>query len=194
MRAFIILLGLATLIAAPAQEAEAGFLDDRICDEIDGDNLTRGKNVDLEFDEDSIIFRERDSGEKVEITDKYELFIEGKNIPLKRSDRRLVRAYYSQFEKVMEEAREIGLEGARVGADGVRIAIKALGKALADLSDDDGMEKLEKEMDRMEKDIEKKAEKLERRAGEIEEEADELQDLHDELRESIRELDQLGWF
>jgi hypothetical protein len=185
---------LAVILTAPAAEPAAGIFDGHICNEIKGNNLTRGEDVELDIEDDAITFIHDRSDETVTITEDYQLLINGRPVPLKRSERKLVMAYYRQFEKVIEEAKEIGLEGARVGASGVKIALKAVGSALAGMADDGETDRLEEELEDMEDEIEEQAGELEKRAEEIEEEAEELEDLHRDLRKKIEELDDLGWF
>lgn len=194
MKFLIISLFTAVILITPMAAPNAGLFDDVICDEMEGNHLTRDGDVDIHFEDDAIIFTENDRDETVMITADCELFINGDGVKLKMSERKLVCAYYRKFDGIMAEAKEIGLEGARVGAAGAKIAVKALGRALASIAGDGDLEKMEEELDDMEDEIEEEAEKLEKRADRIEKEADELEELHYDLRERIEELDRLGWF
>jgi len=194
MKSVIITLTLAALVFVPPTDAESRIFDTVICDEVHGESLTRGDNVDIDIEDGSILFEKHDRDETVEITEDYELYINGERIALRRSEQNLVRKYHRQFEKIIKEAKEIGLEGARVGAAGAKMAVKAVGKALAGLGGELDTGRLEKELDEMEEDIEERAGRLEDRAEEIEKEAEELENLHRDLRRNIRELDELGWF
>ncbi|MFO7916415.1 MAG: hypothetical protein R6U43_12085 [Candidatus Krumholzibacteriales bacterium] len=194
MKFLMINLVAAVLLITPAGAADAGLFDDITCDEIEGNDLTRDGDVDIHFEDDAIVFTENDRDETVEITADCQLYINGGRVELKMSGRQLVCAYYRKFDGVMDEAIEIGREGARVGAAGAKIAVKALSRALAAIAGDGDLDKMEDELDDMEGEIEEEAEKLEKRAGKIEKEAEELEELHYDLRERIEELDRLGWF
>ena len=194
MKFLMINLVAAVMLITPAAFVNAGLFDDVICDDMEGNDLTRDGDVDIHFEDDAILFTENDRDETVKITADCELYINGEQVRLKMSERKLVCAYYRKFDRIIDEAREIGLEGARVGAAGTKIAVKALGRALAAIAGDGDLEKMEDELDDMEDEIEEEAEKLEKRADKLEEEAEELEELHGDLRERIEELDRLEWF
>ena len=92
----------------------------------DDHNLFRDNDVEVNFDDGSIVFTHEDDDETVEITDEYELIVNGQagTSRCRRAEARL-RKYYLSFENIMEEAKQIGIEGARLGVQGVKLGIAA---------------------------------------------------------------------
>jgi len=156
-------------------------------------NLFRGDNVDVDLDDGSIVFTHKDD-ETVEITEDGGLIVNGNPVRLARDQRKLVEEYYETFDGIVEEAKHIGIEGAKIGVNGAKLGIAAAMGALLALGDDRDMEDLEIELDHKSEKIERMAERLEKRAKKLEAEADRLEDLHGDLRNEIDELDDLGWF
>jgi hypothetical protein len=159
----------------------------------DNDHLFRGDDVDVDFEEGSIIFT-HDDDETVEITEKGVLSVNGRPVRLTGGQRRLVEDYYATFDGIVEEAKQIGIEGARIGVHGAKLGLTAVIGALLLISDDRDADDLEIELDRKGEKIERMAERLEKRAKKLEARAERLEDQHDRLRREIDELDDLGWF
>ena len=165
-----------------------------ICAGDSEDNLFRDNDVEVNFDDGSLVFTHEDDDETVEITDEYELIVNGQAVRLDADERRLVRKYYESFEHIMEEAKEIGIEGAKLGVQGAKLGIAAAVGSLKLLSPNYDEEDFEDELDHKSEKIERVAAKLEERAAKLERRAKTLERLHDQLRSNIDELDELGWF
>jgi hypothetical protein len=160
-----------------------------------GESLFRDDNVNVDFDDGSIVFtHENDDDETVEITEKYDLIVNGKAVRLTGGQQRLVEEYYESFSGIVEEAKQIGVEGAKIGVKGAKLGISAVLGVLMLAADDRDSEDLKIELDRKGERIERMAQHLEKRAKKLEAEAEDLEDLHDTLRDKIDELDSLGWF
>jgi len=194
MKPFVILCVL-TLAAATFMPLNASA--HKICTvrhDCEDSNLFRGDNVGVDIDEGSIVFTHQDDDETVEITEDGGLVVNGKPVHLARDQRKLVEEYYETFDGIMEEAKHIGLEGAKIGVNGAKLGIAAAVGALLALGDDRDMEDLEIELDHKSEKIERMADRLEKRAAKLEAEAERLENLHGDLRNEIDELDDLGWF
>jgi len=157
-------------------------------------NLFRGDNVDVDIDEGSIVFTHEDDDETVKITEDGGLIVNGTPVRLARDQRKLVEDYYETFDGIVEEAKLIGLEGAKIGVKGAKLGLSAVVGALLLIADDRDAEDLEIELDRKGERIERMADRLEKRAKKLEARAERLEDLHGDLRNEIDELDDLGWF
>jgi hypothetical protein len=183
-------LALTAALVPPAASAHRNIHFHHDCD---NDHLFRGDDVDVDFEEGSIIFT-HDDDETVEITEKGVLSVNGRPVRLTGGQRRLVEDYYATFDGIVEEAKQIGIEGARIGVHGAKLGLTAVLGALLLISDDRDADDLEIELDRKGEKIERMAERLEKRAKKLEARAERLEDQHDRLRREIDELDDLGWF
>ena len=154
-------------------------------------------NCDVDWDEEDgvlVISNEDDDDEVVEITKKYELFVNGDLVKLDRSQKGLVKDYYRHFKKLHKMAEEIGEEGARIGAKGGKIAGVVLKNLCKLIEDGDDAEEFEEEIEREAGKLEAEAERLEAKAEILGEIADNLEELHYDMKEAIPELDDLEWF
>lgn len=192
MKLFTIIC-VATLTAMLVAPASAST-NRTVCDGHDDHNLFRDNDVEVNFDDGSIVFTHEDDDETVEITDEYELIVNGQAVRLDADERRLVRKYHESFEHIMEEAKEIGIEGAKLGVQGAKLGIAAAVGSLKLLSPTYDEEDFEHELDHKSEKIERVAAKLEERAAKLERRAKTLERLHDQLRGEIDDLDDLGWF
>jgi hypothetical protein len=186
----ICVAALSAMLLVPASCSARGA----VCEKDGRDNFCRDDGVDLSFDDGSIVFTHEDDDETVEITDEYELIVNGGEVRLDADERRLVRKYYESFEHIIEEAKEIGIEGAKIGVQGAKLGVAATIGALRLLSPYYDRDDLEDELDNKSEKIERVAAKLEKRANKLERRAKALEGLHDQLRSEIDELDELGWF
>lgn len=152
-------------------------------------------NISIDIEDETIILTNRDDdNEYVEITSSYELYVNGLEIDLSRSERRLVAKYYHQFFEIIDYAKEIGHDGAKLGVLGAEIGLKAASKALKAVFSDYEIEDLEEDLEIESEQLEILVEELEERAEELEELADDFEELHYELRNEIDELHNLRWF
>ena len=151
-------------------------------------------DVEIDIDEGTIVITHEHSDECVEITEDYELYIDGKRIKLDRRQQELVETFHVEFTLIMDYAKQIGLEGAKIGAEGAKLGIKAVAAVLQMIFTEYDRDDLEWELENEAEEIEEKAEKLERRAEKIEDLVDDLEDTHDEMVEAIPALDRLDWF
>jgi hypothetical protein len=157
------------------------------------DGMFRDKDVDLDFDHGSIIFKHDDGNSTVEITKDYALIVNGTELHLRSDQRGLVKDYYESFHAVLDDASAVALAGIKLGAKGLAVGLVAACRALcggADVDVDHHDHKLDRETSKMNAEgakIEKRAERLKRKA-------ETLVKLHEKLRRNVTELDQLGWF
>ena len=152
-------------------------------------------NISIDVDNDIIILTSKhDHRQYVEITSDYQLFVNGKEVELTRSQRRLVANYYNQFFEIISYAKEIGIEGARVGIAGAKVGVQAAAKAIKAIFADYDEEELDEELEYESEELKLLISELEEKAEELEELADEFEDLHYELRNEIDELYNLKWF
>jgi len=194
MKTFVIVCVLAFAAVAfmpPSVSAHKGVTVRHDCGDSD---LFRDDNVDVDIDDSSIVFTHEKDDETVEITEDGGLKVNGRPVHLARDQRKLVEEYYETFDGVIEEAKQIGLEGARIGVKGAKLGLSAVVGALLLITDDKDAQDLEIELDRKGEKIERMAERLEKRAKKLEAKAERLENLHDDLRSEIDELDDLGWF
>jgi len=152
-------------------------------------------NVDISIDDGCvIIFPDDDDNECVEITETHRLYINGRRVRTNTKQEALLAEYHEQVYFIVDEAKEIGLEGAKVGVQGAVIGLKAVVGVFRLISPNYGTDDLERDLEREAEKIEVKAERLEEEAEDIEELADELEDMHYNLKRNIPELRRLGWF
>jgi hypothetical protein len=194
MKSFAILCVLTFAAAMFMPSSASAHKNITIRQDCQNDNLFRDDNVDLDIENGSIVFTHEDDDETVKITEDGGLVVNGNPVHLARDQRKLVEDYYEAFDGVMDEAKHIGLEGAKIGVKGAKLGISAVVGALLLISDDRDSEDLEIELDRKGEKIERMAERLEKRAERLEARAKHLEYLHDNLRSGIDELGNLGWF
>ncbi len=152
-------------------------------------------NISIDIEDGTIILASHKvKGESVEITRSYQLYINGEEIELSRSQRRLVAKYYTQFFDIIDYAKEIGYEGAKVGVVGAKVGVKAAAKAIKAIFNEYELEELEEELDEESERLELLVHELEEKAEELEEMSDDFEELHYELRSEIDELYDLRWF
>ncbi len=153
------------------------------------------EGVDISIDDGSVIlYPDDDDDEYVEITETYRLYINGHRIKTNTEQEALLAEYHEQVYFIVDEAMEIGWEGAKVGVQGAVIGLKAVVGVFRLISPNYGTDDLERDLEREADKIEVKAERLEEEAEDIKELADELEDMHYSLKRNIPELRRLGWF
>ena len=162
------------------------------CD--DENDLFREDGVSIDVEDSSIVFTREDSDDKVEMTDAGVLVVNGRPVKLDRDERELVVDYYETYQCIIDEAKAIGLQGAKIGVKGAALGLKAALGTLLRLSPDYDEEDLEEALEDEGDDLEHIAEKLEKRAKRLEKKADSLERIHKKLRREVTELDELGWF
>lgn len=151
-------------------------------------------DVEVEFDDGSLLIINEEEDDEIEITEEYELYVNDRHIETSDEQQELIAEYYNRVQNITEYATMLGIEGAKIGASGVKLGFTAIAKVVKLLSDDYDEDDLEEDMEREAEKLEKKAERLERKADRIEEMVDELEDLHYELKRSIPELKDMEWF
>ena len=160
----------------------------------DSDEFFRGDDVEVSLDDGSIMFTHDEPDEKVEITEEYELIVNGRAVPLNHSQHRLVEKYYDCFSDVTGEAALIAKDAAKIGARGAKLGVCAIFGVLKLLSPDYDSKDLEVDLNLKADKIERMAERIEKRGAKLEKRAESLKCMHGELRHEIDELDALGWF
>ena len=152
-------------------------------------------NISIDIEDDTILLTNRDHrGDYVEITHSYQLYINGYEIDMSRSQRKLVAKYYNQFFDIIDFAKDLGHDGARVGVVGAKIGVKSAAKALKAIFSEYEIDDLEEELEIESEKLESLIQELEERTEELEEMADEFEELHYELRSEVDELYELRWF
>ncbi len=191
-------LGLILLFVSLLFFPAAGIAHDRNhdCDWDDGEFLD---NCDVDWCKETsslIIEYEKDEGQAVKITKKYELFVNGEKVKLDRKQKDLVKDYYKHMKKLHVMAEEIGEEAARLVEWGGRVAAEAIRKVCVRVLDDDEYEaeELERAIEAETEEIEKAVEKIEAKAKKIELAAKNLKNLHYEMKNAVPELEELEWF
>jgi hypothetical protein len=153
------------------------------------------EQMDVDIDNDIIVLTcKYDDSQWVEITPEYQLYVNGMYIGLTRYERRLIAEYYDSFMDIIDQAKEIGKEGAIIGVKGAKIGVIAAAGALKMILSDYDSDNLEDDLEDQTIILEERAEKLEEMAEDLEESADEFEELHYSLKEKISDLNQLEWF
>jgi len=151
-------------------------------------------NFEIDIDDGTvIIISHRHGSDVVEITEDYELYINDRHIKTNSDQKQLLGEFHSKTLVMVEEAKEIGLEGAEIGIKGAKIGMKAIGGVFKLFLSEYDAEDLEEELEWEAEQLEAEAEKLEEQAEELEDLAEDLEDLADELVLNIPELDDLDW-
>lgn len=152
-------------------------------------------NVSIDLDDGTVIItNEGWHRATVEITEDYELYVNGRFVETDREQEELIKEYYDQVVQIVEHAKEIGYEGAKIGLRGARIGFRAVRGVFRLLLTDYDDEDLERELERDAEVLEARAEELEERAEVLEDLADELEEMQEELADEIPELRKLDWF
>ncbi len=157
----------------------------------DKDGTFRNKSID--FEDGTLTIEHEDEDWIVEITDEYDLYVNGERVRVDREQKKLLRRYYRDYEDIEEMAGEIGADAAKIGVAGAKMGVAAVAcVAKIFLEDYDCDVDIDIEID--EDEIEKMAEKLQKKAEKIEDKADDLEKTHRKLRKSIPELGDLEDF
>lgn len=144
---------------------------------------------DVEFEEGKLTLEKRGRhGLTMEITEEYELFVDGRQIELDENQQRLVKDTYDQTSKLVKHAKLIGLEGARIGLDGAYLGVKAVGKVFKMMFSSYDEDDLEREIEAEAEEIERRADRLEYKAEKIEALVIELEETFDDLVDQTPEL------
>ncbi len=151
-------------------------------------------NINIDFDDDDLTVKNIDEKTSFTIDRKYELYINKKHIKTTPEQRKLTKEMYRSVDMIIEEAKDMGWDGAKIGVEGAKLGLHAIFCVFKLLSPDYDTDDLEAEIDKKAKRIEKKANKLEMRAEIIEDMARELEDISNRMRKEIPELQKLSWF
>lgn len=153
-------------------------------------------NIEMQIENDDVVITSSHSryDDEVRITGKYKLFINDELIKTDYDQTKLLEKFHVLAIELNDEAKAIGMEGAKIGVEGARIGTMAIAGIMKmiflNFDEDDFEESMEKEAD----EIEEMAEALEERAEDLEEMADNLEDMQDDLSREISEIKELKWF
>jgi len=138
-------------------------------------------NISIDIDDGTLIVKSR-SGDNfiVEITDKDELFVNGRKISTDAEEKELLQEYRDDMIYLVHSAKEIGFKGAKIGLHAISGLIEV---ACTDL-----------EMEEFEAELETESEKIESEAEDLEELGSRLEDIHYELKHRIPALEDLPSF
>lgn len=156
-------------------------------------NIYCSDDINIDIDGGSVIITHEDEDDEIEITKKYELYINGELIRTNERQRELLEEYHTLVFDIKDYAIEIGKEGARIGIEGAKIGLKAVGGVIKMIFTDYDEDDLDRDMDRAAEKIEYKAELLEDKAEKIEDMADDLDDMFYDLEEEIPAIAELEW-
>jgi len=146
-------------------------------------------HVDIDFENTTLVFTfERNHCDVVEITEDYQLYINGELIPTDDDQRKSLRRCYRLADRLSQEAIRIGVEGAHIGVEGAKLGLRGLGGVLKMLLTDYDEDDLERDMERHARRLERKAERLEKKAERIERMAEEFEVAYLKLEDEIPEL------
>ena len=192
---YVLLTLVVVLIAYPSLNADSRNHFIRHVSWQSDDRLDRSHlEIDLEDGTLVITHEDRRDYSTVEITEEYELSVDGRHIKTDKDQKKLLGEYYELVVGFEDAIIDIGKEGARIGISGAVLGLKAVGGVFKLLSPHYDSDDLERDLEREAEKIEEKAEKLERQAEQIEHMVDELDAIARELTREIPELDDLGWF
>ena len=158
----------------------------------DDDWTFNAKSID--FEDGTLVIEHEDEDWIVEITEDYELYIDGRKVRTNRQQKKLLRRYCRDYEDIEELAEEIAKEGAKIGLAGAKLGVSAVACAVKLILEDYDCDDMEYEFKTQSDDLEKMARKLEKKAEKIEDMADDLEKTHKKLRRSISELEDLKDF
>jgi len=145
------------------------------------------------FEDGNLLICDRRSDDVLfEITEDYELVVEGKITELDWGQEELVEDYYRSFNRVFKKRDEIISKGVEVGIKGAQLGMKAVSGVfvlIASGFDEDAEREFEDEMEREAEKIEMRAEDLEKIANELEYQIYVINDIEGEMRREINQLD-----
>jgi hypothetical protein len=149
-------------------------------------------HVDLDFEGKTIVLTYHDHRDaRVEITEDYELYVNGVLVVTDEDQRKLVSECYLLTMEIVAEAGLLGIKGAQIGVEGACLGIKGLGGVLKMLFTSYDDRDFERDMERAARELERKAERLERRAEDIEQAAERLEFVYSRMEREIPELREL---
>ena len=153
------------------------------------------EDFDIDVDDSVIIIEDHGRNSNIlEITPKFELYLNGDQIETNEEQKKLVEEFYLLFFETVEYGKEIGREGARIGIKGAKLGFKAVGGVFKMIFTGYEAEDLERDMEYEAALLEDEAEEIEEMAEKIEEMVEELEDIAFELQREIPELRKLNWF
>lgn len=134
------------------------------------------KDLNVNLEDDFLIFTATDFHEEtVKMNAEGRLWVNGREVPLRATEKKMVADYYEMMSAVIYEATEVGLEGAKVGLHGARLALSALAEVLEAAVTEKEMKEAEAAIEKKSREIEKKAAKIEKRAEKLEALAERLE-------------------
>ena len=159
------------------------------------DKICRLYNIDIKTDNGSIFLTNHDSDYyTVEITEEYNLYIDGEQIETNAHQKELLKECYLLTYEISNDAKAIGYEGLKIGIKGLKLGIRAIAGVFRLMSPTYDADDLERDMEFEASKLEKEAEHIEKRAETLEEKANDLESIAEELYNEIPELQALDWF
>lgn len=147
------------------------------------------ENTEIEIENGSIlVFPKYHDDKTIEITDSYELFINGKQVDLDDDQQELIEKFHTRFFAMIDMAKEVGIQGAAIGLKGAGIGLTAIIGICKLIDEDYDKDDLEEEIEEMAAQLEDEAEELEEQAEELEEACNTLQNLAVEIHDEIPEI------
>lgn len=149
-------------------------------------------NCSIDLDHGSLIIEKKGRrGIKMEINDRYELFVDDIQVETNKEQQKLVVKTYDGTILLVDYAKEIGLEGASIGVEGAKLGLKAVGGVFKMMFTGYDHEDLEEDMERESEKLERRADKLEARADKLEELVEDLEIVYEDLIEKTPALEPL---
>jgi hypothetical protein len=159
-----------------------------------GCHFTGKVDLDVDYDDGTLIITKRGyQAATIEITQDYELYIDGRLIKTNAHEKELLGEFYELTLDLVDRAYDIGTEGAEIGIAGAKIGLQALGGLFKAMLSEYEIDDLEKDLELDAEILEERAEILEEQAEDLEDMADELEELAEELIDEIPELEELDW-
>jgi hypothetical protein len=156
-------------------------------------NIYNSDEINIDIDHESVIITNDEEDGEIEITDDYELYVDGKLIKTDKRQRQLLVEYHTLVMDIKDYAVDIGKEGARIGIEGARIGLQAVGGVVKMIFTDYDEDDLDDDLDRATERLEARAELLEDRADKIEDMAEDLDDMYYDLEKEIPAIADLHW-
>jgi hypothetical protein len=147
----------------------------------------------IDIDDGSVFITHEYEDDEIEITRKYELYVNGDLVETNQEQKDLLEEFHTAVMDLEDQAIEIGKEGAKIGIEGAKIGLHAARGVLKMLFTEYDEDDLDRDLEFETELLEKKAEKLEEKAEELEKIADDLDDMFYDMEEEIPEIASLDW-
>ena len=133
---------------APAGDLHFGTMDGKMW-EID--------DISIGIDDGTVFLEHEYEDEWIEITEDYELFVNGDRVKTDEEQQEMVVEFYDGVIEIKDMAIDVGIEGARIGLAGAGIGLKAVGGVFKMIFTDYDEDDLDRDLERAASKLEAKA-------------------------------------